>query len=319
MNAPQVSFHDLRPPDLDLAQAVIAGLTMAPKAIPPKFFYDARGSKLFDAICAQPEYYLPDAEREIFQEWGSEIARGLGNGLVLLEPGAGSALKVRWLLEDVKPTAYVPIDISDEHLSEAIADLADHYPWLQVHAAVADFTHSLPIPEAVPDAPRAAFFPGSSLGNFEPESAAAFLELVRGAVAPEGRLLIGVDRKKEAAILDAAYNDAAGVTADFNRNLLHRINHELGADFQLDKFAHRAWYDEEAGRVEMHLVSTERQSVRIDGASFEFAEGESIHTENSYKYSPEELVALAGQAGFRCVNFWTDPRQYFGVYLLEAD
>jgi dimethylhistidine N-methyltransferase len=319
VNSRDISLHDLRPPTLDFAQAMLAGLAASPKAIAPKYFYDARGSALFEEICGQPEYYLPDAEREIFAAHGVEIAAALGDGVVLLEPGAGSAIKIRWLLEHLRPGTYVPIDISHEHLKRAVAQLADDYPWLRIDAAVADYTYSLPIPEFVPEGPRAAFFPGSSLGNFEPADAAVFLRLVRATVGRHGHLLIGVDRKKDGLVLDAAYNDAAGVTARFNLNLLRRANSELGADFDLDAFSHRAFYNAGFGRIEMHLVSQRPQAVRINGKAFRFAAGESVHTENSYKYSPAAFTALAGRAGFRCRAQWTDAREYFGVYLLAAD
>jgi dimethylhistidine N-methyltransferase len=318
--SPQHTFtHDLHPPPIDFAQAMVAGLAASPKAIAPKYFYDARGSALFEEICDQPEYYPPDAEREIFAAHGAEIAAALGDGVVLLEPGAGSAIKVRWLLEHLRPSAYVPIDISHEHLKLAVAELAVDYPWLRINAAVADYTHSLPVPEAAPDGPRAAFFPGSSLGNFEPADAAVFLRLVRDTVGRNGHLLIGVDRKKDGMVLDAAYNDAAGVTARFNLNLLQRANAELGADFDLDAFSHHAFYNAELGRIEMHLVSRRPQEVKINGNAFRFAAGESVHTENSYKYSPAAFTALAGRAGFRCRAQWADAREYFGVYLLAAD
>lgn len=317
--SPQHTFTpDLHPPPLDFAQAMIAGLAAPRKAIAPKYFYDARGSALFAEICDQPEYYLPDAEREIFSAHGAEIAAALGDGVVLLEPGAGSAIKIRWLLEHLRPSTYVPIDISHEHLKRAVARLADDYPWLRIAAAVADYTHSLPVPAAVPEGPRAAFFPGSSLGNFEPADAAVFLRLVRDTVGHQGHLLIGVDRQKDGMVLDAAYNDAAGVTARFNLNLLQRANAELGADFDLDAFSHHAFYNARLGRIEMHLVSRRPQEVRINGNVFGFAAGESVHTENSYKYSPEAFSALASRAGFSCLARWTDKRGYFGVYLLAA-
>lgn len=319
MSPQRISLHDLRPPTLDFAQAMIAGLSATPKAIAPKYFYDARGSALFEEICDQPEYYLPDAEREIFSAHGAEMAAALGDGVLLLEPGAGSAIKIRWLLEHLRPSAYVPIDISHEHLKQSVAELAIAYPWLRINAVLADFTHSLPVPEAAPDGPRAAFFPGSSLGNFEPADAVVFLRMVRDTVARHGHLLIGVDRKKDGLVLDAAYNDAAGVTARFNLNLLRRANVELGADFDLDAFSHRAFYSAEFGRIEMHLVSLRPQEVRINGNAIRFAAGESVHTENSYKYSPAEFTALAGRAGFRCRAQWTDARQYFSVYLLATD
>ncbi|HTY04586.1 MAG TPA: L-histidine N(alpha)-methyltransferase [Rhodocyclaceae bacterium] len=318
MNAPHPSLHDLRPPTLDLAQAMIEGLSTSPKAVEPKFFYDARGSALFDQICAQPEYYLPAAEREIFAAHAPEIAASLGDGVVLIEPGAGSAIKIRWLLEHCRPGAYVPVDISQTHLTTSVAALARAYPWLRIHAAIADYTHSLPIPAVVPAGPRAAFFPGSSLGNFEPGDAVAFLRLMRSAVGRGGHVIIGVDRKKDRTLLDAAYNDAAGVTARFNLNLLHRANAELGADFELDGYTHKAFYNAARGRIEMHLVSRRPQVVRINGNVFQFAAGESLHTENSYKYRPEEFIGLAERAGLWCHAHWTDARAYFGVYLLTV-
>jgi dimethylhistidine N-methyltransferase len=318
MSGQHTSLHDLRPPTLDFEREMIKGLSASPKEIAPKFFYDARGSALFEEICDQPEYYPPDAEHEIFAEHADEMAAALGHGVVLIEPGAGSAIKIRWLLDDLRPSAYVPIDISQEHLEQAVAALADDYPWLRINAAVADYTHSLPVPAIAPDGPRAAFFPGSSLGNFEPADAVVFLRLVRDTIGRDGHLLIGVDRKKDDTVLDAAYNDAAGVTARFNLNLLQRANVELGANFDLDAFSHHAFYNAERSRIEMHLVSERPQRVRINGNVFAFAAGESVHTENSYKYNPREFAALAARAGLRCRVQWTDAREYFGVYLLVA-
>ena len=314
----RVTFHDHQPRCLSLHDAVVAGFASTPKTIPPKFFYDEQGSRLFDAICAQPEYYLPDAERDILTTRAGEIAASTGTGRVVVEPGAGAALKIRWLLNALRPSAYVPMDISGDYLQSTAKALARDYSWLRVHAACVDFTHSLPVPEVVPDGPRLAFFPGSSLGNFEPAEAQRFLGDLRHMVGDGGMLLIGVDTKKPGHILDAAYNDAAGVTAAFNLNLLRRICRELGADCDPDAFDHRAFYNSELGRVEMHLVSRYDQEVRVNGHRFFFMAGETVHTECSYKYAPGEFLQLAHRAGFAQVRHWLSDARMFGVYLLAA-
>jgi dimethylhistidine N-methyltransferase len=317
--AAQLSFHDYQPEELDLHDAVVRGLSRLPKAIPPKFFYDARGSALFDAICRQPEYYPPTVERRLLGERAGEIASLTGRGRVVIEPGAGSAEKIRLLLDALRPAAYVPMDISGDYLRLAAQALADEYPWLPVHAACVDFTHSLPVPETLPGQERLVFFPGSSLGNFEPQEAREFLQLCCATAGANGMLLIGVDTKKDPDILHAAYNDAAGVTAAFNRNLLHRIREELRADCDPDAFEHRAFYNADDGRIEMHLVSQRAQQLRIKGHSFAFAPGEALHTECSYKYAPEEFLDLAGRAGFRPVRHWLDREGLFALYLLGVN
>jgi dimethylhistidine N-methyltransferase len=316
--AGRATFHDYHPGEISLYRAVVEGLGLPAKAIPPKFFYDERGSQLFDAICEQPEYYPPRAEREILEERAAEIASLTGSGCVLIEPGAGSLAKVRYLLDALRPSAFVPMDISGAFLRRAAEELAADYAWLPVHAACVDFTHSMPLPAVVPPGRRVAFFPGSSLGNFDPPEAAVFLRMVRDTLGPDGMLLIGVDTKKPEAILNAAYNDAAGVTAEFNLNLLHRIQRELGADCDPGGFRHRAFYDAARGRVEMHLVSAGRQEVLVNGHRFGFAAGETVHTECSYKYAPAEFLRLAGRAGFEPVRHWLARRDLFGVYLLRA-
>jgi dimethylhistidine N-methyltransferase len=313
-----VSFHDHKPQSLSLYDAVVEGLSQPCKVIPPKFFYDEKGSQLFDAICDQPEYYLPDAERRLLQESAAEIARHTGKERVVIEPGAGSLTKVRLLLDELRPSAYVPMDISCEYLQWMSAELADDYPWLAIYAACVDFSHSLPIPAPVPAGKRLAFFPGSSLGNFHPPEAAEFLAMVRNTVAAGGMLLIGVDTKKSVSILDAAYNDAAGVTAEFNLNLLRRMRRELAADVDPDGFNHRAFYNADKGRVEMHLVSQREQEVRLNGHRFHFNRGESVHTECSYKYTPDEFHALARQAGFTPVRHWLAEGGLFAIYLLKV-
>ena len=320
MPIPKIQFHDLHPTPADFAAEVLAGLRRQPRYIPPKFFYDARGSQLFDAITATPEYYLTRAEVEVLTANAAEIARRVGTGSLLVEPGGGSCAKVRILLEGLRPCAYVPMDISREHLRAAAEQVAAEFPWLEVHASCADFTRAMTLPDSAPEpaGPRVAFFPGSSIGNFDPEGAVGFLAAVAALVGRGGFLLIGADRKKHRTVLDAAYDDAAGVTAAFNLNLLVRINRELGADFDPNAWRHRAFYDEAQGRIEMHLVSQRAQTVRVAGEAFTFAAGETIHTENSYKYSDAEFQALASRAGFRPEAVWTDSRGLFSVHLLRV-
>jgi dimethylhistidine N-methyltransferase len=315
---PALQLTDLHPTPADLAAEVLAGLQRRPRAIPPKFFYDARGSQLFDAITRTPEYYPTRTEIAILQTRAAEIAARVGAGSVLVEPGSGSCMKVRLLLEGLKPCAYVPMDISRDHLRVAAEQVAAEFPWLEVHAACTDFTRRMEVPDSAPEGPRVAFFPGSSIGNFDPDGAVDFLAVVAALVGPGGFLLIGVDLKKDPAVLNAAYDDAAGVTAAFNLNLLARINAELGADFDLDAWRHRAFYNFQLGRVEMHLISTADQRVRCGGACFDFAVGETIHTENSYKYSIAEFQFIASCSGFTPEAAWTDTGNLFSVHLLRA-
>ena len=313
-----VTFHDHKPAALSLHDAVVRGLSCKHKRIPPKFFYDERGSRLFERICEQPEYYPPSVECDLLLGLADEIAGLTGTGRVLIEPGAGSAAKVRLLLDALRPAAFVPMDISFDYLKSASRRLASEYPWLRVHAACVDFTHSLPVPAEAPQGERLLFFPGSSLGNFDRDEAAAFLRMVRDTVGSSGMLLIGVDTKKDVELLNAAYNDAAGVTAEFNRNLIHRMRRELDLQIDPEAFEHRAFYNEDAGRVEMHLVSRMPQQLCLDGHCFHLAEGESLHTENSYKYAPQEFLELSGDNGLEPVSYWTDDEDMFGIYLLQA-
>ncbi|MCU7906162.1 MAG: L-histidine N(alpha)-methyltransferase [Candidatus Thiodiazotropha sp. (ex Epidulcina cf. delphinae)] len=314
----QVSFHDHKPTALSLYDAVVSGLSQADKSIPPKFFYDKRGSELFERICEQPEYYLPGVERRMLARLAEEIATLTGRGRILIEPGAGSAGKVRLLLDALRPAAFVPMDISFDYLKSSAMDLARDYPWLEIHVACVDFTHSLPVPEEIPEGPRLLFFPGSSLGNFDREEAGDFLRMVHDTLGDEGMLLIGVDTKKSESLLNAAYNDAAGLTAEFNLNLLHRLRQELNAELDTDIFEHRAFYNVEAGRIEMHLVSRYRQTLCLNGRSFEFKAGERLHTENSYKYAPREFIDLASGSGFNEVRHWVDDEGLFAIYLLTT-
>lgn len=313
-----LTLHDHQPVLASLHDAVVRGLSRRPKEIAPKFFYDDRGSRLFDRICEQPEYYPPAVERRMLAELADEVAAQVGTGRVLIEPGAGSAAKVRLILDALRPSAFVPMDICFEHLKASVTDLARAYPWLLVHATCVDFSRDLRMPDAAPDGPRLLFFPGSSLGNFDHADARRFLERVRATVGPDGMVLIGVDTKKDEAVLNAAYNDAAGVTAEFNLNLLHRMRDELDMDVDPDTFEHQAFYNADAGRVEMHLVSQVDQTLRVNGHRFDFAAGESLHTENSYKYTPEEFLALAAGSGLRPVQHWLDDDDLFAIYLLAA-
>ena len=313
------TFHDYKPRGLSFHDAVVNGLSQAHKTLPPKFFYDERGSQLFEEICRQPEYYLPDAERELLCECIDEIAQLCGTGRVIIEPGAGRLIKIRLLLDRLRPSAFVPMDISGQFLKSSMQDLARDYPWLAIHAACVDFTHSMPVPEPVPDEPRLVFFPGSSLGNFHYDEAVAFLRRVRETLGADGLLLIGVDTKKPAPILHAAYNDGAGVTAQFNLNLLCRMVRELDADLDPDNFDHLACYNSELGRIEMHLVSRQQQQIRIDDHKFAFGRGESVHTECSYKYTPDEFLSLAAEAGLSEVKHWLAKDRLFCVYLLKPE
>ena len=313
-----VSFHDYKPATLSLFDAVVSGLSQENKAIPPKFFYDKRGSHLFEKICEQPEYYPPAVERKMLELLAGEIAGLAGQERLMIEPGAGSAAKARLLLDELKPIAFVPMDISFDFLKLAATQLAKEYPRLPIHAACVDYTHSLPIPEQSPTSSRLLFFPGSSLGNFNHSEAHEFLSMVRNTVKDDGMLLIGVDTKKAPSLLNAAYNDAAGFTAQFNLNLLHRIRNELDAELDIEAFQHKAFYNSEAGRIEMYLVSLQQQVLRINGHSFSLGEGESIHTENSYKYSPQEFISMSSDCGFKEVRHWLDSNNMFGIYLLES-
>ncbi|MEN8168642.1 MAG: L-histidine N(alpha)-methyltransferase [Pseudomonadota bacterium] len=314
----RVSFYDYKPGALSLHDAVVDGLSKPYKSIPPKFFYNERGSRLFDRICKQPEYYLPTIERKMLEQRATEIASLTGQGRVVIEPGAGSAAKVRLLLDSLRPSAFIPMDICFEYLKSAATRLVDDYPWLPVHAACVDFTHSLPIPGITPGGSRLLFFPGSSIGNFERLEAGQFLSMIHRVLGSDGMLLIGVDTKKSESILNAAYNDEAGVTAEFNLNLVHRMRDDLGMDCDPMCFSHKAFYNKMDGRVEMHLVSREIQNLRFNGYRFEFAAGETLHTENSYKYSPTDFLQLAATSGFREVRHWVDDEGLFAIYLLAT-
>lgn len=315
-----VPLVDLRPEAGSFRDDVIAGLSRRVKSLPPKYFYDARGSELFEAICELPEYYPTRTETALMLERGAAMARHPGPRCAVIEYGSGSGRKTRVLLGALDPVAYVPIDIAREQLARTAAEISRAFPRAAVTAVCADYSRPLALPEgAVPaSARRVIYFPGSTIGNLTPPEAADFLAVARRLAGAGGGMLVGVDLKKDRARLNAAYNDARGVTARFNLNLLARINRELGGDFDLSAFRHHAFYNERLGRVEMHLVSLRKQRVRVDGASFSFHGGETIHTENSYKYTVPEFQALARGAGFEPVDCWTDPEALFAVHYLAA-
>jgi dimethylhistidine N-methyltransferase len=318
MNAPLVNFYDLHPPLTDFKHAVLSGLTQTPKRLSPKFFYDQKGSQLFDAITELPEYYPTRAEIEILKTHGEAISALLGEECLLLELGSGSSHKIRILLEALKPAIYMPMDISREHLLDSAHTLAVEYPDLEVHATCADYSQAFHLPYCPDHLARAAFFPGSSIGNFEPKEAQVLLKRVAQVLGSNGRLVIGVDLKKDQSVLEAAYNDTAGVTAAFNLNLLTRINRELAGQFKLDQFTHDAFYNASLGRVEMHLRSTCAQSVTVADQHFDFKDNETIHTECSYKYSVAEFHALARPAGWVADEVWLDAAERFSVHCLRV-
>lgn len=318
MQQARIQFHDLHPTANDLRTDVLAGLSATPRAIPPKYFYDQRGSQLFDEITATKEYYPTRTEMLILKENADDIAARVGTGSLLVEPGGGSCAKVRLLLAGLQPCAYVPMDISKDHLWIAAEQTAAEFPWLEVHAACTDFTQTMALPENMPEGTRVAFFPGSSIGNFDPKGAVKFLATIAEMVGVGGYLLIGVDVKKDISILQQAYNDAAGITAAFNLNVLARINNELSANFDLPKWQHYAFYNQEPGRIEMHLRSTQQQIARIGDHEFYFDKGETIHTENSYKYEVEEFQTIARHAGFSAEHAWMDNNNLFSVQLFSV-
>ncbi len=310
-----------RAPDLATFRAeVLMGLQSFEKTLPCKYFYDQRGSQLFDRICDLPEYYPTRTEAGIMRDHVGEMAALFGPDCLLIEYGSGSSTKTRILLDHLPHLAgYVPMDISREHLHRTAVGLADAYPHLDILPLCADYTAEFDLPAAGrPVRSRAVYFPGSTIGNFHRDQAETFLSRIAQVCRSGGGLLIGVDLKKPAHILEPAYDDAQGVTAAFNLNLLRRINDELGADFDLEQFSHRAFYNALAGRIEMHLMSRCPQTVHLGGTTIAFEEEETILTECSYKYSLPEFAALASAAGFAVRKIWTDPEQRFSVQYLTV-
>jgi dimethylhistidine N-methyltransferase len=308
----QSSRDELSP----FAADVLEGLSATPKRVPAKYFYDARGSELFERITEQPEYYPTRCEIEALRAHASEIAAVIPDGAALVEFGSGSNKKARIVLGAApKLAAYVPVDINGEMLAKEAAELRADFPNLQILPVAADICYPFPLPEPAVRAPvRVGFFPGSTIGNFEPHEAASFLRNAARILGAGARLIVGVDLIKAPEILNAAYNDAAGVTAKFNLNMLHRINRELGGNFRPECFEHHAFYNRERTRIEMHLASLKRQKVKVLGETIDFRAGETIHTENSYKYSVDSLRALARGVGWAPDGMWTDTRGYFCVH-----
>lgn len=299
---------------------VLQGLRAPVKTLPSKYFYDSAGSELFEQITRQPEYYPTRTELAIMERHAAEMAALLGRHVLLVEYGSGSSAKTRLLLDQLdRPAGYVPIDVSCEFLRRTAEGLAADYPDLPVLPLCGDFTGPLELPEPPRHvARRVVYFPGSTLGNFTPDESVALLRRTARLCGPGGSLLLGADLRKDRRVLEAAYNDARGVTAAFNRNLLVRINRELSGDFAVERFRHRAFFNAAEGRIEMHLVSCCDQTVRVAGEEFAFAAGESIRTELSQKYTVRDLCQLAKAAGFDLTHVWRDEREYFSVSYLEV-
>jgi dimethylhistidine N-methyltransferase len=315
-----LQFHDFAPPADDFRQAVLAGLGQMPKRLPSRFIYDERGSHLFEAILEEPEYYIPRVEIALLRVRGAEIAALAGPRAYVVDYGSGSGRKARLLLEALQePAVYAPIDISREHLLAAAEALAADYPGLEVHAICADFLRpfALPTPHAAAVGKRIGFFPGSTIGNMTHEQRAQFLAAARPMLAGGG-FVVGVDLKKDPAVLRAAYNDASGASAAFNTNILVRANRELAADFDLAAFRHRAEYDAGHGRMEIGIESLKPQTVRIGDAAFAFAAGEVIVTQYAYKFTVEEFESLAKAAGFAPRQVWVDSDRLFAIHFLAA-
>jgi len=314
----RLRWHDFKPGRERFLADVLAGLGKWQKELPCKYLYDERGSRLYERICHLEEYYIPRTEASIMDAHIGEMAGLIGRRVRLIEYGCGNCEKVRFLLDHLEePVAYIPIDISREQLRSVAGRLSDVYPELEILPVCADYTSRFALPTAGRQSLRAVvYFPGSTISNFTPASARQFLEHMAQVCGPGGGLLIGVDLKKDPAVLHRAYNDSQGVTAAFNLNLLERINRELGADFQPEQFEHYAFYNYPPGRVEMHLISQRDQTVRLDNTTITFARGETIWTESSYKYSLDGFREMAAAAGWRVVRVWTDDKHWFSVQYL---
>lgn len=317
MNA-SIKLLDLEPAEDDLLGDVLAGLSATPKRLPSKYFYDATGSRLFERICEQPEYYLTRTELGIMREHAADMADALGPGVRLVEYGSGAGLKTRQLLQVLQaPVAYVPVEISRSALLASVGRLAAEFPGIEMLPVCADFTQRVTLPEPTRRPRRTVvYFPGSTLGNFENTVAVKLLAQMRALVGPGGAVLLGLDRKKDTATIEAAYNDAAGVTAEFTLNLLVRLNRELDADFDPARFRHDARYDVDRGRIQTHIVSTGAQSVNVGGQVFEFSDGEAMLVEYSCKYDQADVARMADLAGLVVERTWTDPGERFSVQLL---
>jgi L-histidine Nalpha-methyltransferase len=310
---------DLHPTPDDISGDVIAGLSRTPKRLPSKYFYDKRGSELFEEITRQPEYYLTRVELALLEAKAAEIARAVGPRAHVVEYGSGSGRKTRLLLDALEdPVAYTPIEISRSALLASVERLDREFGDIEVLPVLADFTQPVPLPKPPREAEHAlVFFPGSTLGNFTNDEAVRLLRAMRETMGQRGGALVGIDLQKSPDIIEAAYNDAAGVTAAFTRNLLVRLNRDVGTDFKVEAFAHLAQYNRQAGRIETFLVSLGPQVVTVDGQRFEFATGERMQVEYSQKYTDAGLAELAAQAGLKVVEGWNDPNDWFALRLLQ--
>ena len=302
----------------DFARDVVAGLSQPQKVIPARYFYDRRGSELFEEITQLPEYYPTRTEIDLLDTHGADIARLTGKRRVVVEFGSGSSTKTPLLLDRVDPSAYVPIDISADFLRESADGLQAQHPWLKVLPLAGDFTRPIELPPAVRDQPMLGFFPGSTIGNLDHAAAVDLLRAFRATLGHDARLVIGIDTRKNPRLLEAAYDDGAGVTAKFNLNLLHRINRELGGDIAVEDFEHRALWNDALGRIEMHLVAQRDLSFTVAGRRFAMRAGETIHTENSHKYTPEEARLLARASGWEPLAAWTEARAMFSLHVWTA-
>lgn len=319
--AGEIELLDLHPEVGDLRDEVLEGLRQDPKRLPCKLFYDERGSELYEQITRLDEYYQTRTESAIMRENIDEIVSRIGPGCLLVEYGSGNSEKTRILLDHLDDiAAYVPIDISRDHLLQAAVELAEEYPDLEIRPVCADYTSYIETPEVErPISKRVVFFPGSTIGNFEPHEAVVFLRRIAEPCEPGDGLLLGADLKKDRRTLEAAYNDTAGVTAEFNLNMLRHINRKLGTDFDLEAFEHRAVYNADEGRIEMWLISLEEQTVQLNGDAIAFDRNDKIWTESSYKYTRRELADLASQGGFELERTWTDPQDLFSVNYLRLN
>ncbi|MCY4127967.1 MAG: L-histidine N(alpha)-methyltransferase [Gammaproteobacteria bacterium] len=318
MTTERYRFFDQNPILPNVIEEIRQGLRESPKRISPKYFYDEHGSALFEQITDLPEYYLTRTEIGILDEYKEELSQIIDKSCCLIEYGSGSSRKVRLLINAIAPRFYVPVDISREHLDQSARAIHDDFASLHVYPTCADYTQTLELPDVIDGAPRCGFFPGSSIGNFERDDAARFLTNLRRDIGPGGHCIIGFDSRKPKTILEAAYNDTKGVTASFNLNLLSNLNRTTGTDFDPSGFRHQSFYNETLGRIEMHLVSKTTQNVTLDGETFHFANGETIHTENSYKYSLDEVKALAHKSGMSFIKHWEDSQAWFYVVLLRV-
>lgn len=314
-----VVFSDLHPRVGNRRFEIIRGLQREQKSIDPKFFYDKRGSELFEQITELPEYYPSRTEKHILKSNANAMAACCGHDCVLIEPGSGSSEKVRLLLNSLKPAAYVPMDISADFLRLSAIQLAEELPWLNIHAVCTDFARQEQEPEGLPEGRRVIFYPGSTLGNMKPAEAIDFLKNLGRWLNRDGGVLIGIDMHKSSRILEAAYNDEQGITARFNLNILNNINNIAGLDFNVDNFSHHAFYNEKQFRIEMHLVSKAHQVVRLGDTDVTIKCGESIHTENSYKYTVESFHEIVRRSGLAIRSSWSDERSLFSVHYLELD